>query len=92
MALLININTFLYSHQSYSLPGADAFLVDENQDADDGADEAETPHQAGHDERRVDGHRHQLVAALAVVVPVFAHGTSERQERERIVFSSFFLL
>lgn len=66
-----------YLHQRHGLFAPHALLVDEYQNADDGTDEAETSHQAGYDERRVHGHRHQLAAALAVVVPVFPYGAPE---------------
>lgn len=70
-------------HQGDGLPAADALLVDENQDADDGAHQAEAPHQAGDDERRVHRHGHQLAAALAVVVPVFTHRASGEDVQRR---------
>lgn len=63
-------------HQGDGLPAAHALLVDENQDADDGAHQAQAPHQAGDDEGRVHRHGDQLAAALAVVVPVFTHRAS----------------
>lgn len=63
-------------HQGDGLPVAGALLVDENQDADDGAHKTQAPHQTGDDERRVHRHGYQLAAALAVVVPVFTHRAS----------------
>ena len=73
-----------YLHQRYSLSGIYALLVNENQNPDDGTNKAETPHETGHDQRRVYGHGHQLAAALSVVVPVFTHRASERCEKNCI--------
>ena len=74
----IRIN--LYLHQSYSLPGLYTFLVNEYQNANDGTNKAEASHEAGYNERRVHRHRHQLVAALAVVVPVLTYRAPGREE------------
>lgn len=63
-------------HQGDGLSGVSALLVDEDQNANDGANKAEAAHQTGHDERGVHRHGHQLAAALPVVVPVFPHGAS----------------
>lgn len=80
---LENINDKRLSdlHQSDHLSRVYTFLVDENQNANDGTDEAEAPHEAGYDQRRVHRHRHQLAAALSVVVPVFTHRASEDMRR-----------